>query len=53
MKKYWFGGPRGPSWAFKTPKSHKISIKVGNDRLYLVITLNLRGLSLRWLGIRK
>jgi len=39
--KYWSGVPRGPSWAFKRPKRPQISHKMGNDRLYLVITTKI------------
>jgi hypothetical protein len=36
--KYWFGILRGPSWILKRPKNPKISLKMANDRVYLVIT---------------
>ena len=39
-----FGVPRGPSWAFKTPKSpliNRMSLKMGNIRLDLVITTKI------------
>jgi hypothetical protein len=41
---YWFGFPRGPSWAFQTPISpcfSRMSLKMGNVRLYLVITTTI------------
>jgi hypothetical protein len=35
------GDPRGLSWTLKRPKSPKISLKMGNNRLYLVITTKI------------
>jgi hypothetical protein len=45
-----------PSWAFKRPKSPKISkmsFKMGNVRLYLAIAKKVSGLSFRWHAIKK
>jgi hypothetical protein len=35
------GLPRSPSWALEIPKSTKISLEMGNNRLYLVITTKI------------
>jgi hypothetical protein len=40
-KEYWFGAPRGPSWVLKRLISPKICLKMGNGRVYLVITTKI------------
>jgi hypothetical protein len=47
--------PSYPAWTFKRPKSPKInkmSLKMGNIRIYFVKTTKIE-VKLRWLGIGK
>jgi hypothetical protein len=41
VKTYWFGLPRGPSWVLERLKIPKICLKMGNGRVYLVITTKI------------
>jgi hypothetical protein len=43
--------PSGPSWALKRPKSPKISLEMGNNRLYFVITTQIHSLSFEKLSL--
>jgi hypothetical protein len=40
-KKYWFGLFRGPSRVLKRLKNPKIHLKLGNGRVYLVISTKI------------
>jgi hypothetical protein len=44
QKKYWYGVPLCPLWAFKSlkiPQISKMSLNMGNIRIYLVTTTKI------------